>query len=137
MKTLLDDPEAAIRGQAIRAYGTLPENFAEEVAPVDLPGIVTALTDPRKVFHQAALAVLPGLLPFLTSAQRLAGLVAMQALEKAYYETQELEYGKELVTAILTLTRDTRELYLRLVQHYFINTAPAAKSTWSRHSFSA
>jgi hypothetical protein len=43
----------------------------------------------------------------------------MQALEKAYYETQELEYGKELVTAILTLTRDTRELYLRLVPYYF------------------
>ncbi|TVT36911.1 hypothetical protein FNT36_23870 [Hymenobacter setariae] len=119
VKTLLNDPEAAIRGQAIRAYGTLPENFAEEVAPADLPGLVTALTDPRKVLHQAAVAVLPGLLPYLTGAQRLAGLVAMQALEKAYYETQELEYGKELVTAILTLTRDTRELYLRLVPYYF------------------
>lgn len=119
VKTLLNDPEAVIRGQAIRAYGTLPENFAEEVAPADLPGIVAALTAPRKVLHQAAVVVLPSLLPYLTGAQRLVALVATQALEKAYYETQELEYGKELVQAILTLTRDTRELYLRLVPYYF------------------
>jgi hypothetical protein len=119
VKTLLRDPDVVVQGQAIRAYGSLPEHFAEEIAPAHLTGILAALAAPRKVLHQAAVAVLPGLRSYLTGEQRLAVLVALQALEKAYYETPELEYGKELVEAILTLTRDTRELYLRLVPYYF------------------
>jgi hypothetical protein len=120
VKVLLKDPDVAIRGQAIRVYGALLRQFAEEVEPEHLDHILAAIMDTRRALHKAAAATALSIAPFLASEQRLLLFVGVMQLEKAYYAEQNYEYCKELIGTALRLTQDVPTQRLRIVEHYLI-----------------
>jgi len=120
VKALLKDPDVPIRGQAIRAYGALMRQFAEQVEPEHLQLVLEAITNKYVALHKAAAATALSVAPLLKPEQRLLLLVGVLQLEQAYYAERDYEYCKELMGIALRLTQDNPAQRLHIVKAHLI-----------------
>jgi hypothetical protein len=120
VKVLLNDPDVAIRGQAIRAYGALLRQFPEALEPEHLQRILAAITNKYRALHKAAAATALSIAPFLAAEQRLLLLVGVLQLEEVYYAEQDYAYCKELIGMALRLAQEAPAQRLRIVEHYVV-----------------